>query len=139
MHQRKLVPFFFALLLTGGCGSDSTNSGSNHQDLAERLLGHWELVSALRDGRRTETLNGTFFTFLDSQTLVTNIGGMREEMPYELHDGSFLPHGKRFQSEMFVEEIGDSTLTLKMLIRNVEFRMLFKKRPPLNEAGDSLQ
>ncbi len=139
MYRRKLILFFFVLLLSGSCGSDTSTGGAATHDLAQRLQGHWELESAFRDGRRTETLNGTFFTFLDSQTLVTNLGGMREEMPYELREHSFLPRGKRFQSEMIVEEIGDSTLTLKMLMRNVEFRMLFKKQAPLNESGDSLQ
>lgn len=73
----KRTPFSFCLLSMGfallASGCQSSAEAPAWTAYPELIGGRWEMVTAYRNDRETQTLSGTFFNFSDQQSFTTNL------------------------------------------------------------------
>lgn len=94
----------------------------------KKLEGEWDLVSAMRDGKITSTLQGAFMLF-KADTLYTNI--LHEQAPSIIQKGTqkFTQLSPSFGEIYYdIETHTDSTLMLKTKIRGIDFRFNLKRK-----------
>lgn len=81
----KRTPLTFCLLSLGltllGSGCQSFVEAPVWSAYPELIPGRWEMVTAYRNERQTQTLDGTFFNFSPQQSFTTNL-------PIPVGDGS---------------------------------------------------
>jgi hypothetical protein len=91
------------------------------------LLGHWELVTATRDGRRAPSVEGAYFNFLEDGALQTNIASSPETATYKVEGMVIQQRESRFEIDYTIEELTDTSLVLTTELRNAQFRFFLKK------------
>lgn len=73
----KRTPLTFCLLSLGlvmfTTGCQSPVEAPVWSSYPELINGRWEMVTAFRNERQTQTLDGTFFNFSKQQSLITNL------------------------------------------------------------------
>ncbi len=121
----KVLPLLSALLLLQTACQDDTGSTSFEKN---QLLGRWEIAEAYRNGKKTETLTGTFYEFGEDGNMRTNLNpaAMEESYPFEF-DGQKIQQKGGVKTEFAVEELTDSTLIMKMTISKFPFRLMLNK------------
>ena len=81
------------------------------------LKGEWEVVSAQRNGRDTETVVGAYFAFTGDGMLKTNIlNGEEMTGPYEIRDETILhkPQDREILYQASWREDGNLNLTTNL-------------------------
>jgi hypothetical protein len=81
---------FFVLLLSIGLFA-ATSCTSDDAMSEEDLRGKWEVVTAQRNGRPTELVNGATFVFDETGSLTTDFPSVNHEGLYTL-EGQLLQH-----------------------------------------------
>lgn len=118
-----------ALFILGGLTLVSCNfDAAEEAETTELLQGHWDLQEAYRNGKKTETLTGTFFEFLPERKLIYNLAGSREEISYELDGQTITPIESRQKVTFMIEELDGEKLTLSMMMRNTPFKFILMKK-----------
>lgn len=118
--------FWIALLgmtLTA-CASDAAEKAAEAKN---QLLGKWELESAERGGKKTDSLRGLYFEFGADGSIVTNILGSEEAGAYEMKEGVIEQRSPRMEVNYQVESLGDSTLVLITNLRNTDFKFVLSR------------
>ncbi len=123
MNYWQLGIGILLLLVMGGCQGD-TNSDKKENTLE----GTWVLVEGYRGGRKTESLNDTYFTFTD-QMMLTNLpipGGT--EGPYTQKD-NIITHTLKsgMTLDYTIRDISDTQLTLMVNLRGLDFIFVLKR------------
>jgi hypothetical protein len=124
MNTIKSVLFLTSLLLFAAACSSGEPSSFEKKD----LLGRWELERAWRNGKQTETLTGTFYSFTDAGVMTTNLTPRLTEENF-----SFTLSGDEILQQATppvtykVESLSDSSMVLTMTINNFPFRLQLKK------------
>lgn len=118
------------LIALAACQSDSKDT--NYE---EQILGRWEIKEALRGGRPTETLTGAFMEFLPKGRMISNIGGLQEESTYALEGNVISSHSQRLPADFTIQYVGDSSLVLQFVLREIPFQFSMTKVPP-QPAGE---
>ncbi|MFK8057388.1 MAG: hypothetical protein AB8F78_14785 [Saprospiraceae bacterium] len=125
----------------GACSLDAPTDGpklpSEH--------GRWAVEEAMRNGRKTNTLDAAFFEFdTTSQIIETNFTGESLKLGYSYENGVINLRGSVLLDSFVVDEASDSTLHLSTVIRGTPF--FFKLRPddqpkqlPMRESEVELQ
>jgi hypothetical protein len=106
------------------CSAD----GAAEEKTIELLQGHWDLVEAYRNGKKTETLTGTFFEFAPENKLTYNLAGLRENVTYELDGQTLTPIDSRQKVTLAIEELDGQKLILTMVMRNTPFKFILTKK-----------
>ena len=134
---------FFTLLISAGfllisCGDEqqTTETDTSKDQLAQ----HWELTSAERNGKKTETLRDAYFDLKVDGSAVINLDGNAQNAQWDTED-NFLKISDT-QSDFLstgyaISNLQDSTMTLSVELRNIPFVMHFKIAE--EEQVDSLQ
>lgn len=120
-----IVPFL--LLLLSSCSVSSEED--THARYPELITGEWALTAAYRDSVPTQLLDGTFFRFLDGNTMETNLPleALPDSTPlvatYSIRSDSLLMTSKFSEEQVFVINRLDShALQLSTLIRGIPFQ-----------------
>lgn len=127
MHTLKnffLLTFFVSTI---ACKHDS-NQANNASLSLSKLQGQWELTSALRNGRPTETLTGTFY-FFEADQVTTNLtpDGQQRTFHFE-SEGNQLKLKEQSEFMTFdIDSISDSLLQMRTEIQGYKFVLAFKK------------
>jgi hypothetical protein len=107
-----LLPFVYA------CNSDKKID-------EEYLQGKWIITEALRNGKKTNTLDGAFF-FFDQKILTTNFEGIENQAEYTLvHNELKLTKGLDYTFHL--KRTADPLLVMTVKIQNVDFEFKLKK------------
>ncbi len=128
----SLLLFLSCSLLMPSCQSDQTGEDNQTHEgpaTADLLPGRWELTSAMRAGRQTELLTGTYFEFTPDGRMTTNfgLGNGRDQSAFELKGNIISPQDDKMQLKYEVVLINDTTLVLSTSIRDMPFEMTFAK------------
>jgi hypothetical protein len=100
------------------CKNDSKDT-----NYGELILGRWEIVEAMRNGRPTETLTGAFMEFLPKGRMISNIGGMQGESDYAIEGAVLSSKSERLPLDFNILYMGDSSLVLKFVLREIPFQI----------------
>lgn len=110
------------ILLAGACASEDEIG-------QEELTGTWEVTSAERNGKQTETVVGATFTFGEDGKLRTNILNGRELTGTYRLSGDDIVHdlenGEKMMYEAKRQETGG--LELKTRIQGYDFRLMLSE------------
>lgn len=102
------------------------------------LEGRWEIVKGLRNHTETETLSGTYFLFEGNGKMMTNL----PVGPEELTDYEFVKDKIHQKSSPVVEyqilELTDTTLTLGLELRGMQFEMHFRRAKPEQPTSEPM-
>ncbi|MFT4761267.1 MAG: hypothetical protein ACI9XO_000777 [Paraglaciecola sp.] len=115
--------FLFSSLSFVACNLD----GAQEAETTQLLQGRWDLLEAYRNGKKTETLTGTFFEFTPENKLTYNLAGSREAVTYELDGQTLTPIDSRQKVTFAIEELDGEKLTLSMMMRNTPFKFILTK------------
>ena len=115
-----LLLLSIGMLLSISCEKEPSSTAQKDQ-----IIGIWTLSSALRNGNATETLNNFKLEFDNDTLLYSNLSGTREKQLYSIDENFIKTKGARINPEYQIINITDSTLTLKMLMNNLEFDFEF--------------
>ena len=113
------------LLSIGMLLSISCEKEPSSPEKKDQIIGTWTLSNALRNGNTTETLNNFKLEFDNDTLLFSNLSGTREKQLYSIDENFIKTKGARINPEYQIINITDSTLTLKMLMNNLEFDFEF--------------
>jgi hypothetical protein len=115
----------YSLILTVAL---SLPSCKNESELnRQKLLGNWEIVTGKRNGKETESLSGTTFSFHSDNKMETNLPvGIESPADYVVSDKEITQKG-RSEIKYKIIELSDSTLTIGLEMRGTEFLMEMKK------------
>jgi hypothetical protein len=102
-----------------GCRSDDSLRESD-------LYGRWEVVSAKRSGRSTETLNGAYFDFQKNGQLQSNILGEETTDNYEFKGTMIIQEGEQDISYL-VSRLENEQIQLDTRLRNTEFTFILAR------------
>lgn len=91
------------------------------------MIGHWEVVSAERDGRVTETLNGAYFVLSEDGSMRTNVTGSEDSGTYSMDRGEL--HFDGNESAMYqIGDLSDSTMRLSVELRGYQFQLTLERK-----------
>lgn len=98
----------------------------------EQLSGHWELVEGLRDGQPSASFEGAWFEFSDSSMKtnlpIPNPNFSEIETGFALTKDLLLQKPKGVEGiDMKIVSLTDSLLELHFNLRDVPFKLRFKK------------
>jgi hypothetical protein len=123
MNTHSLISFTIILSILVLMPSCKNETELNRQ----KLIGSWELSTGIRNGKETESLSGTVFSFGSDNKMETNLPvGIESPADYEISDKEIIQKG-RSEIKYKIIELGDSTLTLGLEMRGTEFVMKMKK------------
>lgn len=122
MVLRYVLSLVFCSMLVA-CGSDAETT---NQD----LIGSWKVSGAKRNGKVTQTLNGAWFRFKESGSLVTNITGSIDSAAYELIDMQVHHHGTENAVYRIVSLDGQN-MEVAVELRGMAFRLNLEKTDSL--------
>ncbi len=94
------------------CSADRSND--------EKLDGRWSVVDALRNGRKTGTLQDAFFEFRADTLMTTNIFGEEQGYDFELTSGGFKQLGSP-EIDYVIERLKGDTLVFSTVINRYNF------------------
>lgn len=118
--MKYLFLLFITLTLSIACQNGQTIDKPS-------LEGNWELVSAMRNGKITSSLEGAVMKFT-TDSIYTNI--LQEEAPSEYKKtGNKFTQLSPAYGELYynIETLTDSTLTVNTKIKGLSFRFNFTR------------
>ena len=117
---------FLAALCSSACLALYSCEDTSEKTQAS-IIGHWELVKALRNDHETGTLQGVYFDFGADGQMQTNLPvGPEAPVAYEVDKKSIIqksPQPIRYEAAV----LEDSTMVLKMEMRGMTFEMHLRK------------
>ena len=125
--MRYLLLLIIGLLLLPSCTNDDNQAGPS-------LTGRWEIESAQRNGRPTESLDELYFEFTELGEFGTNIGGTPAQGQFTREDNNILSKGLQPELVYEIKNITDSTLDLKSRYGN--YRFDFRLRRVADQSTD---
>ncbi len=115
----RLLLLFFSIVILSSCIPDQSIK-------KEQLFGKWIVTEALRNNKKTNTLEGAFFYF-DQDVLTTNFMGLENQASYEINK-NILQLTKGMDYTFHLERTSvDSEITMKTKIQKTEFQFKLKK------------
>ena len=112
------------LLVFWACSSDNAVK-ENQKTL---LMGHWNLVEGMRNGKATASLEGTYFSF-DSEKMSTNLpirGAI--DSPYVLEENAIIQTvANDVKLSYAIQELTPSNLKIATQLRGYDFVFLLEK------------
>jgi hypothetical protein len=91
------------------------------------IPGRWELVRGIRNGKETQTLEGTFFEFGTDGKMNTNLPvGLGPDNTFELSGKEIKQKGSK-TLVYTIQTLSDSTLTLQIELRGTPFELHLKR------------
>ena len=127
MSIKRTLPFLgIFLLLQTACVDESKQEEIKFDQ--NQLTGHWEIVEAYRNGRKTETLDGTFYDFNKDGTMATNLTPKATPEQFKYHfDGKEIKQEGGAGTVFKVDSLSDSYLDMSMIIQKFPFRLVLSK------------
>ncbi len=121
-----IIPFLLVGIFTySACTTEQTPEEKDRT--AALIQGHWELKTAFRNDKETETLSGIYFDFKSGDKMFTNfnLSGEEKEMTFELKDQSILAGiGNGYK----IESITAENLVLTTKMRGYKFKLDLEKK-----------
>ncbi|MFK8104560.1 MAG: hypothetical protein AB8G15_18695 [Saprospiraceae bacterium] len=121
-----IIPFLLLGTFTyTACTTDQTPEEKNRT--ATLIQGHWELKTAFRNDKETETLSGIYFDFKNGDKMFTNfnMSGEEKETTFELKDKRILAGiGNGYK----IESITAENLVLTTKMRGYKFKLDLEKK-----------
>lgn len=112
-----LYLMFLSLVAVMSCKSDA-----NKVDAEDAIKGEWEILDALRNGRRTTTLEDGFIAFDSMGILSTNILGTTTKSNFSIENNIISSDGD-FDFDFNIEKLSGDTMILSGQMR--AFNMVF--------------
>ena len=130
-----MISIKFSMVLLGLIGltiMSCSNKGSGEK-VKDSLIGEWEILDALRNGRRTTTLKDGFMRFEDEGILTTNILGRETVSNYDFSGSKIVSDGD-FAYNFDVDKFSGDTLLLsgEMKVFNMVFYMIKNQPEPID-------
>lgn len=119
--MEKILLVFLSVFIWLGCNSDTAIEKENTM---EELSGNWSLVSALRNGDPTESLDRAKINFINPDTLQSNLFDQDMKTPYVYDDAQLIVKGQKTYT-FDVRNSGLDTLYLEGTVGNSELEMQF--------------
>ena len=121
--MRKLFLIAFVGILLYACATDGQTEEQN------KLVGRWELKSAQRAAKSTDSLRGLYFEFTGDKVLRTNImNGVAEEGTWEQEENSIAQRNTSRDIDYTIESLTDSMLVLNTKLSETNFRFVLGKK-----------
>ena len=137
--------YLFALLIITGfllisCGDEQQNTeiDTNKDQLAQR----WELATAERNGKKTETLRDAYFDLQVDGNAVINLDGNAQNAQWDMEENFLKISGTQsgfLSTDYAISDLQDSSMTLTVELRKIPFVMNFRIAEEEKEPIDSLQ
>lgn len=122
MHSFRWFALFsmiFTTLMISSCGSDVEKPAPL---TVETLDGRWELFSALRNGEKTQSLEGTYIEIENGQ-MTTNFTGEAVQTPVKFENEQLTQNDQVYT----ITGCTNDTLGITTTLMNFDFRMHFAK------------
>lgn len=131
-HFLKIL--FIYTLIWGSCGEVSKPQAME-STIQSDIVGFWELHSAKRNGRSTESLQDAHFTFEQPNFFSTNVFGTDLLQEVIWKDSTFMP----MDSSMIyrVESLMEDTLQLTFDVQRYTFDLMCLRAAPNELNGES--
>ncbi len=113
---------FLLFMMLGAVLAMSCNSDKNQVKIEDSLEGEWEILDALRNGRRTSTLDNGFIAFDSLGILSTNILGKTTTSNFSIEENVISSDGD-FDYDFNIEKLSGDTMILSGQMR--AFDMVF--------------
>ncbi len=112
------------------------NNDPKPPDIDEsQLVGRWEIESGYRNGKKIETLVGTYFEFSQEGKLKTNLTPSATEEQYDYSvDGNIINQEGELPVNYTIDSLTEVQLNVSMVINNFPFQVFLKKAQPMQEA-----
>ncbi|HFA51432.1 MAG TPA: hypothetical protein ENJ95_20660 [Bacteroidetes bacterium] len=124
MSLNKLLPSLLFVLVISACEDD------NKQPTFDKnlLFGKWELQDAWRNGKKTETLSGTYYEFSEDGKMKTNLTptATEEEFPYSFDGYQIVQKGEN-EVVYKLDSLTESVMAVSMVIQKFPFRLVLNK------------
>lgn len=114
------------------------NNDPKKVDIDENLLvGRWEIETGYRNGKKIETLVGTFFEFSQDGKMKTNLTPTAAPEEYEFSvDGNIINQEGEPPVTYTIDSLTENQLNVSMTINNYPFQVFLKKAQPMQEAEE---
>ncbi len=122
MNGRNLLflAILFQALFIQSCSTDQDN-------YSNKILGHWEVVKAFRNGKETSTLQNAYFEFSADGKGILNLDGSAQAGTYKLDDNLIKITGTSMDAEYTIESVEANAMILNVTLRNLPFRFELTK------------
>lgn len=108
--------------------ADEQNDAQD-QDNKIQLTNRWELTSAQRSGKKTETLRDAYFDLKEDGTAIVNLDGRPQDARWETTANLLTlsdTQSDYLAADYEISNLQDSTVTLSVTWRDMPFVMDFK-------------
>lgn len=122
-----LINILFSVLFFTSCGSDSTDAPINN-DTQNKIAQHWELSTAKRNGRKTETLVDAFLKLQPNGTGTINIDGLPQSANWSIDESNLVISNTKSEylsTKYEISKFKDSLLVLNVKLKSTPFEMTF--------------
>jgi hypothetical protein len=124
MSVRNAVGMFAVGLITLAYSACTPDSSAQNRVL---LNGHWTILKAFRNQKQTETLDGVYFTFTETNKMITNLPVGPELMTdFEFNKNVIQQKGNKVL-EYHIDQINDSILVLGIELRGMPFELQLRR------------
>lgn len=137
---RTLSMLFLISCFGTSCANDSTEQEPVEiieplpENINTLIVGKWRLIEGYRNGKKTESLADTYFSFSPNGEMETNLGGSTEAVNYQIEGRTISQDSERFPVDYSIDEIGDSTLMISMTMRDIPFKFHLNREVELKEV-----
>jgi len=125
MSFQKIIGCVFALpfLMLTACDSEPPAK----ENFGEKIIGHWEVFEALRNEKKTTTLEDAYFNFEGEGKAILNLTGEEQNASYSLTENVINISGTSMDGDFIIEKVGGDTLVLttKQTFNEIPFRFIF--------------
>ena len=97
----------------------------SNEKIGEKLEGKWNIENAFRNGRKTSTLEQTYFIFQNSDILETNLLGSKVNSNYSLKKNVIISDNNL--PEIIVKKIENDSLIFEFTIEDNHFELTMIK------------
>ena len=125
-----LTLFAFAIIHVA-CNNDPKQPAIDEN----KLIGRWEIESGYRNGKKIETLVGTYFEFSEDGKMKTNLTptATEEQFEYSVAGNQINQEGEP-PVAYTIDSLSDENLNVSMTMFNYPFQVFLKKAQPMQEA-----
>jgi hypothetical protein len=108
------------LFVLSSCTSDTANNDKS--PTVDQLQGKWNLTSAMRDGGKTSSLEGTFMNFSDKK-MTCNFIGEEINSPFSFENDQLVQGNQTYTIESF----SPTEMIVGTTLMDFEFKLTFTK------------
>jgi len=125
MSFQKIIGCVFVLqfLMLTACDPEPPAK----ENFGEKIIGHWEVFEALRNEKKTTTLEDAYFNFEGEGKAILNLTGEEQNASYSLTENVINISGTSMDGDFIIEKVGGDTLVLttKQTFNEIPFRFIF--------------